>query len=112
MRIAIPVIRDELSPHFGHCERFAFFDVDEGSGKIVARETESAPVHQPGLLPGWLAEKEAEVVIAGGMGSRARDLCSSHNIDVVIGVSRQSAEKLVQSYLAGTLGTGKNVCDH
>ncbi|MCK7542001.1 MAG: hypothetical protein MZV63_69485 [Marinilabiliales bacterium] len=34
--------------------------------------------HEPGLLPGWLAEKGVTDVIAGGMGQRAIGLFNSH----------------------------------
>lgn len=51
MRIAIPMADGVLAQHFGHCERFAFVDVDPGT-KLVKGVTEvAAPEHQPGLLP-------------------------------------------------------------
>ncbi|MBA7675415.1 hypothetical protein ES703_83648 [subsurface metagenome] len=56
MRYAIPVSGGQLSPHFGHCEYFAFFDIEEQSRKITNKETIPSPEHQPGLLPVWLAD--------------------------------------------------------
>jgi predicted Fe-Mo cluster-binding NifX family protein len=50
--------------------------------------------------------------IAGGMGQRAQVLFAQHGIQVVMGVSAETPEKLLSHYLAGTLEVGENVCDH
>ena len=71
-----------------------------------------APEHQPGLLPRWLAERGANVIIAGGMGARALGLFAEQRIEVAVGAPREEPEKLVQAYLAGTLVAGENICDH
>ena len=52
------------------------------------------------------------MIIAGGMGQRAQALFSEHGIEVVIGAPAETPENLVNSYLAGTLKSGENVCDH
>ena len=69
MRIAIPMTAGRLSPHFGHCEQFALLDVDQASKKIVGKLELQSPEHQPGLLPRWLTEKGATLIIAGGIGA-------------------------------------------
>lgn len=112
MRIAIPLAEGRLSPHFGHCGHFALVDVDPCAKVILGREDVEAPPHEPGLLPAWLAERGAEVIIAGGMGQRARSLFSGHGIIVVVGAPAREPECLVSDYLAGTLETGDNICDH
>jgi len=112
MRIAIPLANGKLSLHFGHCEHFALVDVDTAEKKILKREEVKAPAHQPGLLPTWLAERCASVIIAGGMGQRAKGLFAQQGIQVVVGAPAETPEKLVADYLAGTLRVGENVCDH
>lgn len=112
MKIAIPLAAGRLCPHFGHCERFALIDVDPQTRQVVRREDVAAPPHQPGLLPPWLAERGATVIIAGGMGGRARDLFAAQNIEVVVGAPAADPETIVSAYLAGTLEVGDNVCDH
>jgi predicted Fe-Mo cluster-binding NifX family protein len=64
------------------------------------------------LLPRWLGEKGAQVIIAGGMGGRAQELFVQRNIKVVTGALCLTPEELVLQYLAGTLQTGSNACDH
>ena len=112
MRIAIPLADGKLAMHFGHCERFALVDVDPAAKQMLKREDIEAPPHQPGLLPPWLAERGASVIIAGGMGQRAEGLFTEHGIQVLLGAPAETPEKLVADFLAGMLQTGENVCDH
>jgi len=112
MRIAVPVDDGRLSAHFGHCREFALIDVDPVDKVILGKETVSAPPHQPGLLPSWLAERRVSLVIAGGMGQRAKGLFAQNGIEVVTGAAADIPERLVHNYLAGTLEVGPNACDH
>lgn len=112
MRIAVPLAEGKLSLHFGHCEKFALLDVDVQAKKILGRKDVDSPPHQPGLLPPWLAEQGVNLVIAGGMGQRALQIFQSHGIQVLVGASPEAPERIVGEYLAGTLKSGGNVCDH
>lgn len=111
-KYAVPVSSGKLSPHFGHCECFNLFDVDEEAKKITKKDSVASPEHQPGLLPKWLAEKSVSVVIAGGMGPHAQDIFKQNGIEVVLGATESDPEKAVLDYLNGRLVTGGNVCDH
>ena len=112
MRYAVPVSDGVVAAHFGHCEHFALFDVDEEKRKILTKELVPSPGHQPGLLPEWLANEGVSVVIATGMGSRAQNLFGQNRIQVVIGTLESDPEKAVLDHLNGTLTTGDNICDH
>ncbi len=112
MRYAVPVTGGLLSAHFGHCEAFAIFDVNDATGTIVGSEIVPSPGHQPGFLPGWLAEQGVSAIIAGGMGPRAVGLFEENRVHVVLGAPEDRPESIVQAYLAGELATGDNVCDH
>ena len=112
MRIAIPLSGEELSPHFGHSDRFLFVDADLQQGKILGKQTEKAPDHAPGVLPAWLAERRVDVVIASGLGARARDLLAAASVQVLTGVSAIDPEILVSDFVNGRLETGTNACDH
>jgi len=112
MRIAIPVANGKVAMHFGHCEAFALFDVDPENNDIISKEMVQAPDHEPGLLPRWLQERGANVIIAGGMGTRAQQLFAQQNISVVVGAPSDEPEAIAQRYIAGTLRAGDNVCDH
>jgi predicted Fe-Mo cluster-binding NifX family protein len=112
VKIAIPLADGKLAMHFGHCERFALIDVDTSEKRILSREDIDAPPHQPGLLPPWLAERGANMIIARGMGQRAYGLFADRGMQVVVGAPAETPEKIVANYLAGTLQAGENVCDH
>ena len=112
MRIAVPLAQGKLSLHFGHCDQFAIFDVDENLKKPINRNDEVPPSHAPGVLPKWLHENNVNVIIASGMGQRAQQLFAQNDIKVVIGASSDSPEELVSAYLQDTLETGDNICDH
>lgn len=110
MKIALPLSNNELSSHFGHCEAFAVYTIEDG--KIVKEETIDPPVHEPGSHPKFLHDLGCTVVIAGGMGIKAQDLFCANSIQVVIGVPNLPLKELVESYLQGKLESGDNRCDH
>ena len=112
MRFAIPLADGKLAVHFGHCASFALLDVDPEKKTVMIREDVDAPPHQPGLLPPWLAERGATMIIAGGMGQRAQQLFTQQGIQVIVGAPAETPEKLITDYFAGTLQVGENVCDH
>lgn len=112
MRIAIPLVQGKLSLHFGHCDQFAIFDIDDNLKKVINRKDAAPPAHEPGVLPRWLHENNVSVIIASGMGQRAQQLFVRNDIKVVVGASSGSPEKLVSAYLENRLETGDNICDH
>lgn len=112
MKIAIPLVAGGLSEHFGHCEEFALIDVDRDSKKIVSQTRVVPPPHAPGVLPRWLHEQGAQVIIAGGMGRRALDLFAQNGIAVHAGRSGASPEELAQAFLTGGLGDAAPTCSH
>lgn len=112
MRYAIPVSNGIVSPHFGHCEQFALIDIDDKSKRVLRKELVRPPVHQPGVLPQWLAELGVTFVIAGGMGSRAQGLFQENRIGVIVGSMESDPEKAVLAHVNGLLTAGDNICDH
>jgi predicted Fe-Mo cluster-binding NifX family protein len=110
MKFAVPLAEGKLTAHFGHCQEFALVDVEEDA--IKKKETLVPPPHEPGVLPKWLHEQGANVIIAGGMGARAIDLFVQNGIKVITGAPSLTPEELVQQYLDNSLQTGANACDH
>ncbi|MEN8126964.1 MAG: NifB/NifX family molybdenum-iron cluster-binding protein [Planctomycetota bacterium] len=112
MKIAIPLAQEKLALHFGHCEQFAIIEVNEETKEITNRTDATPPAHEPGVLPKWLHEEGANIIIAGGMGQRAQQLFTQNDIQVIVGASSSDPEELVGAYLQGSLETGSNICDH
>jgi len=107
---AVPTAEGKLCSHFGHCDQFALIETE--SGEIKAKSMHTPPPHEPGVLPKWLHEMGAHIIIAGGMGSRAQQLFVENGIKVVTGAPMDTPEALVRQYLSDNLVTGANVCDH
>lgn len=112
MKIAIPLDKGRLAAHFGHCEQFALVDVDEAARTHDGTTVLKAPPHEPGLLPRWLHEQGADVILAGGMGARAQQLFAEKGIRVVCGLPADTPETVVKTFLDGKLAAGQNPCDH
>ncbi len=112
IKIAVPVAEGRLAQHFGHCEQFLIFDVDTGKKVITDRMSLTPPPHEPGILPPWLKEQGADIIITGGMGGRALQLFRTQDVEVITGAMPDLPENVVKNYLNGSLRTGENVCDH
>jgi Mrp family chromosome partitioning ATPase/predicted Fe-Mo cluster-binding NifX family protein len=108
--VAIPVTDGKLASHFGHCEEFAFIETE--NGKIIGTEMRTPPAHEPGVIPPWIYDQGADVVIVGGMGERAQQLLRERGIEVIVGAPMDIPESLTNQYLSGVLVTGENACDH
>ncbi|MDP8267437.1 MAG: NifB/NifX family molybdenum-iron cluster-binding protein [Candidatus Tenebribacter davisii] len=109
-KIAIPTTGGKLSPHFGHCEKFTIYKVTDN--KIINEEFVASPPHEPGTFPAFLRNLGCDTIIAGGMGSRAQNLFSQNNIEVIIGLSSENLKDLVETYISKGLASGDNLCDH
>jgi ATP-binding protein involved in chromosome partitioning len=110
MKVAVPLSKGLLCNHFGHCEKFAVIEVQEG--RMAATALHTPPPHEPGVIPRWLGELGVNLVIAGGMGQRAITLFTERGIKIIVGAPNLAPETLVQNYLTGALESGANVCDH
>ena len=109
MKFAVPLAEGKLTAHFGHCQQFAIVNVE--NREIINQDLLTPPPHEPGVLPKWLHEQGANVVIAGGMGQRAIMLFNQAGIEVITGAPVADPTTLVKSYLDQTLEAGENACD-
>lgn len=107
---AIPTLDGRSCAHFGHCRSFALVSVVDG--KIHAVAHADPPEHQPGSFPRFLAEQGVNIVLAGGMGGRARELFAENGIEVHLGVGIHDPRELVEDYLRDELEAGDNACNH
>jgi predicted Fe-Mo cluster-binding NifX family protein len=109
MRVAISSDGDMVAPHFGRCDAYTIADIEEG--EITHQERISNPGHEPGFLPGYLAERGVSCIVAGGMGPRAKMLFDQHKVQTIVGVSGPVAQVL-DSLRTGTLEGGESLCEH
>lgn len=110
-RIAVPVSgKNMLDAHFGHCKYFSIYDVEEK--EIVSEEIIQPPPHEPGVLPGWLAQRGVTDVLAGGMGNRAIQHFNNHQVNVFVGAPALDSKTLVSGFLNESIRFSANYCDH
>jgi predicted Fe-Mo cluster-binding NifX family protein len=109
MKVAIAKEGAAVSEHFGHCEAYAVYSIE--NNRAVWQEDLENPGHSPGFLPVYLAERSIDTVIAGGMGPRAADLFCQNGIEVVLGVHGPVAD-VARTFAEGGLVGGTSVCNH
>lgn len=112
LKVAIPMSDGLLDLHFGHCDLMQVYEADRDARSFGNPSLLVPPPHEPGLLPQWLAERGIGMIIAGGMGSKARELFAARGIETITGAPCKAPSDLVQDWLDGTLETGPNNCDH
>ena len=112
MKIAVPTRNERVDDHFGHCDHYTIFTIEEN--KIAGRETLASP-QGCGCKSGIAADlQEMGVVLmlAGNMGEGAKNKLNAHNIDVIRGCSG-NVDALVDDYLHGKIvDSGLGCSDH
>ena len=81
MKIAVASMGNVVAGHFGHCENFNIFDIENG----------------------------VNVIIAGGMGEGAVNIFNARNIEVIMGATGV-AQEAVERYLRGELKSTGSIC--
>ena len=107
MKIAVASEGKMVTQHFGHCDSFIIFDVE--NNKIVKNQSVANPGHRPGFLPNFLNDMGVNVIISGGMGGGAIEIFNEKGIEVIIGAVGD-AEEAVNKYLQGSLKSTGSVC--
>ena len=107
MKIAVASDGSVVSQHFGHCEGFTTYSVE--NGEATNKQFVPNPGHKPGFLPVFLREQKVDVIIAGGMGEAAKDLFVENDIEVFVGVDGQS-DTAAQQYAKGLLKSTGTIC--
>ncbi|BCV21713.1 dinitrogenase iron-molybdenum cofactor biosynthesis [Moorella sp. Hama-1] len=109
MKIAVATEGSMVAEHFGHCSQYSLFNVADG--KVSSKEVIANPGHQPGFLPGYLADLGVTCVIVGGIGSRAVELFCEQGIEVISGAAGP-VDAAVKAYLDGNLQSTGGTCNH
>ncbi len=109
MKIAVASEKEIVTGHFGHCENFNIYDVEDK--KIVKTESIPNPGHKPGFLPNFLNDMGVNVIISGGMGGGAVQIFNEKGIEVVVG-ARGDSRAAAEGYLGGQLKTTGEACNH
>lgn len=110
MKIALPSLQDHIDDHFGHCEYFTVFTIDDNK-QITAQETVASPAGCgcKSNIASILAEMGVTVMLAGNMGEGAVNVLNGCGIDVYRGCSGQ-VKTVAEKWLAGAVVDSGDSC--
>ena len=110
MRIAVPTRDGRVDDHFGHCDHYTVFTIEDNA--VVEKFDLPSPQGcdcKSGIAAD-LQQLGVMVMLAGNMGEGARNKLAAHDIKVVRGCSGD-VEKLVEDYLAGNVDDSGYSCE-
>lgn len=110
MKIALPSRQSQIDDHFGHCEYFTIFTIDNNR-EITAQETLDSPAGCgcKSNVAQILADKGVSLMLAGNMGEGAVHVLHAAGIEVIRGCSGDLKEN-VQKWLSGNLADSGDSC--
>ena len=115
MKIAVTAesnngLESTVAQHFGHAPYFMLVDVE--NGEVTAAQGVANPFaegHQPGQIPDFIKEQNADVILSGGMGGRAIQFFEQAGIKAATGANG-TVRQALENYLGGKL-TEAAPCD-
>jgi predicted Fe-Mo cluster-binding NifX family protein len=110
MKIALPTHENQIDSHFGHCEYFTVFTIDD-SKEIIAQDTVASPegCGCKSDIAFILADMGVTVMLAGNMGDGAVNVLNNAGIKVLRGCTGDVKE-VALAWLGGTLADSGESC--
>jgi len=108
MKIAVTAennngLESMVAEHFGRAPFFMLVDVQ--NGEVTATQGIANPfaeAHQPGQIPSFIHEQNANAILSGGMGGRAIEFFAQLGIKTATGANGTVRQALA-NYLGGKL---------
>ena len=111
MKIALPSRNNMIDDHFGHCEYYTVFTIDNNKKEIIKEETVTSPEGcgcKSNIAP-KLAKQGVTVMLAGNMGEGAVNVLNTAGIQVIRGCSG-NVKDVAQKWLNGSLIDSGETC--
>jgi predicted Fe-Mo cluster-binding NifX family protein len=110
MKIALPSYQNQVDEHFGHCEYFTVFTVDDRK-KILSEEKISSPAGCgcKSDIASILAQMGVKYMLAGNMGQGAVNVLGNNGIQVLRGCSG-NVKEVAENWLSGNLKDSGIAC--
>lgn len=112
MKIALPTMGNLIDDHFGHCENYTIFTIDENdqiAGKEIIPSVTGCGCKSG--IAAVLREKGVEIMLAGNMGDGALNVLKGHGIAVFRGC-RGDVTDVTMTFLKGELNDSGESCGH
>ena len=108
MKIAVTAennigLESMVAQHFGHAPYFMLVDVE--NDEVTSTQGIANPFaesHQPGQIPGFIKEQNADVMLSGGMGGRAIQFFEQYGIKTATGASG-TVRQALENFFGGKL---------
>lgn len=113
MKIALPSNENQVDAHFGHCEYFTIFTINDNN-EIVEEVKVASPAGCgcKSNIVHTLSQMGVGLMLAGNMGDGAVNVLNSHGIKVLRGCSGD-VKMVAENWLAGNLKDSGMACkDH
>lgn len=112
MKVAVPTRGLAIDDHFGHCEAYTIFSINENN-EIESTETLPAPqgCGCKSNIASLLQEMGVTVMLTGSMGNGALNVLNNQGIEVLRN-NTGDARNAVEQYLKGELKDSGEACNH
>jgi len=112
MKIAVPTQNNSVDGHFGHCEYYTIYTIDENKN-VVNKELMPSPegCGCKSNIAGVLRQMNVSLMLAGNMGEGAFNMLQMQGIQVIRGCSGNTDE-VVKKYLEDKLMDNGVLCSH
>ncbi|MGE0088119.1 MAG: NifB/NifX family molybdenum-iron cluster-binding protein [Bacteroidales bacterium] len=112
MKIAIPTRNNMVDDHFGHCENYTIYTIDDNknvTNKEIMKSPEGCGCKSN--IAGVLSQQGVFLMLAGNMGEGAFQMLSRFGIQVIRGCSGNT-ENLIKEFLSDKLIDNGQLCAH
>ena len=92
-----------LAQHFGKCSHYVFVELEDK--KIISVVVKKNPFfnqHEQGEVPKFIAKEKANIIIAGGMGSKAIEWFEKLGVESIT-TKPKKIKNVLSDYFAGKL---------
>lgn len=109
MKIALPSRGDNIDSHFGHCEYYTVYTVNES--EILSKEIVPSPAGCgcKSNIASILKEMGVTMMLAGNMGDGAVNVLKQSGIDVVRGC-QGNVKEVALAWLSGSVTDSGDSC--
>jgi predicted Fe-Mo cluster-binding NifX family protein len=110
LKIALPSNQNQVGEHFGRCEYFTVFTIDD-KNKILSQETITPPAGCgcKSDIASILAQMGVKYMLAGNMGQGAVNVLGNCGIQVLRGCSG-NVKEVAENWLSGKLHDSGLAC--
>ena len=111
-KLAIPTREGRVDDHFGHCDHYSLFTIDDNK-QVVSTERLDSPqgCGCKSNIASVMQQMGITMMLAGNMGMGAFNKLSAHGISVIRGC-KGDINDVLKAYLDGKLTDSAESCDH